>query len=454
MDKDRQEGDFLKEIKSLDSKEFFQALFEYAPDPYYITDLEGNFIDGNKAAQRITGYQKEELVGKNFFQLNILPSHEILKAQQTLAETQQGISTGPDEFTLNRKDHKKIAVEIFTYPLKIKDKHLILAIARDITKRNKIVESLRKSEERFRVALKNSPITVWSQNKDLRYNWIYPNSIFKPEDVLGRKDEDLFPVDEARVLTEIKQQALNSGMGSIGEVRMTIKGIPLSYQLVTEPLRDAQGNIIGITCATIDISELRQSQEKIQKTIDATIETVSKIAETRDPYTSGHQQRVCQLSILIAREMHLSQEQVEAIRIAALIHDIGKMAIPSEILTKPGKLSEIEFDLIKEHPKTGYEILKDIDFPYPIAQIVRQHHERMNGSGYPQGLKGENILLEAKVIGVADVIEAMSSHRPYRASLGIEAALEEITKNKGILYDSEVVDICIKLFQEKGFKFE
>jgi putative nucleotidyltransferase with HDIG domain len=199
---------------------------------------------------------------------------------------------------------------------------------------------------------------------------------------------------------------------------------------------------------------VKQSRQELKKTLDATIETISRIAETRDPYTSGHQQRVSQLSIRIAREMHLSQEQIETIRIAALIHDIGKISIPSEILTKPGKLSDIEFSLIKSHSQTGYDILKGIDFPYPIIQIILQHHERNNGLGYPNRLTGDEILLEAKIIGVADVVEAMSSHRPYRPALGVEAALEEITKNKGILYDPEVVDVCIELFREKGFKFE
>jgi HD-GYP domain-containing protein (c-di-GMP phosphodiesterase class II) len=152
--------------------------------------------------------------------------------------------------------------------------------------------------------------------------------------------------------------------------------------------------------------------------------------------------------------MTLSQDKIEGIRITALIHDIGKIGIPAEILSKPSKLNEMEFGLIKNHPKIGYDILRKIDFPWPVAEIVLQHHEKMNGSGYPRGLKGDKILLEAKIIGVADVVEAMSSHRPYRPTLGIDAAMEEISKNKGTLYDPEVVDVCLKLFKEKGFKFE
>jgi len=188
--------------------------------------------------------------------------------------------------------------------------------------------------------------------------------------------------------------------------------------------------------------------------LDATIETMSKIVEAKDPYTAGHQQRVSQLSTAIAKELNLPPDKIEGIRIASLIHDIGKIGLPAEILSKPSKLTDIEFNLIKGHSQIGYDILKSIDFSYPVAQIVLQHHERLDGSGYPNNLKDDEILLEAKIIGVADVVEAMSSHRPYRPALGIDAALEEIIKNKGILYDPEVVDVCLKLFKEKGFKFE
>jgi putative nucleotidyltransferase with HDIG domain len=188
--------------------------------------------------------------------------------------------------------------------------------------------------------------------------------------------------------------------------------------------------------------------------MEATIYTISKIIETRDPYTAGHQNIVSQFAVAIAQEMKLPEDKIEGMRIAALVHDIGKISIPAEILSKPSKLNEMEFSLIKNHPKTGYDILKTIDFPWPVAKIVLQHHEKIDGSGYPQGLKGEKILLEAKIMAVADVVEAMFSHRPYRPSLGIDKALKEISQNKGILYDPEVVHACLKLFKEKEFKFE
>jgi putative nucleotidyltransferase with HDIG domain len=204
---------------------------------------------------------------------------------------------------------------------------------------------------------------------------------------------------------------------------------------------------------TEDITALKDYQQRLEKNLNAIIEAISKIMDTRDPYTSGHQQRVAQLAVRIAQELRLPREQKEAVRIAAALHDIGKIGIPSEILTKPATLNEVEFSLIKKHPEMGYDILKDIDFAYPIAQIVLQHQERMDGSGYPHRLKGKDILLEAKIIGLADVVEAMLSHRPYRPALGLEAALAEISKNKGILYEPRVVEACIRLFRVKGFKF-
>ena len=200
--------------------------------------------------------------------------------------------------------------------------------------------------------------------------------------------------------------------------------------------------------------ELQATLNDLRKAMQGIIHVMVLTIESRDPYTAGHQQRVTLLASALAQEMGLSEKDVEGVKMASLIHDIGKISVPSEILSKPGKLTEIEFCLVKTHPQSGYEILKNITLPWPIAQIVLQHHERLDGSGYPLGLKDKEILLEAKIIGVADVVEAMASHRPYRPALGIEKALEEISQKKGLLYDSKVVDTCIKLFTEKGFKLE
>jgi putative two-component system response regulator len=205
--------------------------------------------------------------------------------------------------------------------------------------------------------------------------------------------------------------------------------------------------------------ELKRSEDALKATLaiqrralGATIEALAATAEARDPYTAGHQRRVANLSRAIATEMGLPKDDIEAIHMAGAIHDIGKIRVPSEILNRPGKITSLEMQLIRMHPEVGYEILKGIDFPWPVAEIELQHHERLDGSGYPQGLKDGEILIQARVIAVADVVEAMTSHRPYRPALGIDVALAEIEKNRGILYDAEAVDACLRLFREKGFQ--
>ncbi|MBU0988489.1 MAG: HD domain-containing protein [Proteobacteria bacterium] len=200
--------------------------------------------------------------------------------------------------------------------------------------------------------------------------------------------------------------------------------------------------------------KLKHTLSKLQNTLEATIHAIAMTVEIRDPYTAGHQRRVSNLAGAIAVEMGLSQDQIEAVRMAGIIHDLGKISVPAEILSRPGRLTAIEFSFIKMHPEVGCDILKDIEFSWPIAQIVLQHHERIDGSGYPQGLSGEETLIEAKIIAVADVVEAMASHRPYRPALGVQKALEEISSQKGMLYDTKAVDACLKLFQEKGFELQ
>jgi HD-GYP domain-containing protein (c-di-GMP phosphodiesterase class II) len=199
--------------------------------------------------------------------------------------------------------------------------------------------------------------------------------------------------------------------------------------------------------------ELQQSFESLKKAMQSTIQAISMTVEKRDPYTSGHQQRVANLAKAIAVELKLPESQIESIYMAAAIHDIGKISLPAEILVKPIPLSNIEISLIQAHAQAGYDILKGIEFPWAIADIVLQHHERMDGSGYPHGLAGDNIVFEARIICVADVVETMASHRPYRPSIGMDKALEEIAANRGVLYDPRVVDACLKIFREKGFSF-
>jgi len=200
--------------------------------------------------------------------------------------------------------------------------------------------------------------------------------------------------------------------------------------------------------------KVEERTAELQETLEGTIFALTMTVEYRDPYTSGHQQRVADLASAIAKEMGFSEDKIMGIRMAGVLHDIGKIAIPVEILSKPGRLSKTEFELIKNHPQVGYDILNSIKFPWPVSQIILQHHERIDGSGYPNGLLAKEILIEAKILGVADVVEAMASHRPYRPALGIDKALEEVSTNKGKIYDTEVVNACLRIFKDKKFEFK
>jgi len=199
--------------------------------------------------------------------------------------------------------------------------------------------------------------------------------------------------------------------------------------------------------------KLKESQKKLKLALEEAVMMIGNIVEKRDPYTSGHKKRVAGLAVSIAERLGFSQKRLEEVRFSSLIHDLGKITIPSSILSKPGRMSEIEMKMIRSHPENGYNILKNSNFTEHIAEIIYQHHERLDGSGYPRGIAGKKIMLEAKILGVADVVEAMSSHRPYRAALGLEAALEEITSKKNILYDTAVVDACVDICSQKDFSF-
>lgn len=232
-------------------------------------------------------------------------------------------------------------------------------------------------------------------------------------------------------------------------------------KLHCSPRLDAEGHVIGILHTAQEITEYKNGEKKhqhnlrkLRRAVGGTIHAMALAVEKRDPYTAGHQRRTTDLARATAMEMGLSRERIEGVRMAGVIHDLGKIYVPAEILNKPGALNDNERSFIQSHPEVGYDIVKYIDFPWPIGQTVLQHHERMDGSGYPMGTFGDQICLEARILAVADVVESMSSHRPYRPALGLEKALHEIASNRGVLYDSNAVDCCVRLFKEKGYRLK
>jgi PAS domain S-box-containing protein len=344
-------------------------------------------------------------------------------------------------------------------------KHALEDLQQDIAERKQAEEALRETKETLHALFQASPfaiialdpvgnVTRWNKAAEKMFGWQESEALgqflpFVPDDSR----------DEHRLLRE---RVLRGEAFTNIEVRRRKKdGSPIDISISTAPLRDVQGQVTGIMSVNTDITERKRAEKQLQDTLESLrkasstiIQVMVSAVETRDPYTAGHQTRSADLSRAIATEMGLSKEKIDGIRMAGSIHDIGKLSIPAEILSRPSKLSELEFSLVKEHAQRGYEILKKVESPWPLAEMVYQHHERVDGSGYPRNLKGEEILLEARILAVADVVEAMASHRPYRPALGMQAALDEIARNRDTLYDPEVVAACLRLINVKGFKLK
>jgi PAS domain S-box-containing protein/putative nucleotidyltransferase with HDIG domain len=343
----------------------------------------------------------------------------------------------------------------------------IIELEASESRRKRAEEALRQSEEELRAIFdgaRDGIVVLDTMGRVVRVNkYILEIGGYTEDELVGKRIDalEMFPPQSmAKILSAFRELGTGRDMPPY-EIEVYLKTGEKRIGEVHSSLVRQRGRVVGIVGIMRDITErkraeeeLRESLEKLRSAMEGTVEALISTTERRDPYTAGHQQRVTQLAWAIAREMDLTEEQIEGIRVAGSVHDIGKIYVPAEILSKPGRITDIEFSLIKIHPQVGQEILRAVNFPWPVADIVLQHQERWDGSGYPAGLKGDEILLEARILAVADVVEAMASHRPYRSARGIDEALEEISRNRGILYDAEVVGACLKLFTEKGFTFE
>ena len=356
------------------------------------------------------------------------------------------------------------------YILKGKLLRLVPSVRRALKEAELIIErkqrgnALIESEEKYRDLVENINDILFLTDDKGTITYIGPqvHSVlgYTLSEMVGRPFHKIIYPEDLPFVAEQFQKKL-SGIIESSEYRLISKSGEVIWIRASSRPIFRENKIVGLRGILTDISkrkeaeeQLKKNFERLQKSISGIVQAMALTVEIRDPYTSGHQVRVAKLATMIAGEMNFSSEQAEGINMAAAIHDIGKISVPAEILSKPSRLSDIEFQLIQIHPEAGYNIVKDIEFPWPIATIILQHHERINGSGYPKGLKGEEILPETRILSVADVVEAISSHRPYRPAYGIDFALEEISNMKGILYDTAVVDACLRLFNEKGFMFE
>lgn len=391
-------------------------------------------------------------------------TRELAKANETLKaditerkRVEEELKRKADQLVSGKKETERLYAE------SQEARKSLLSILQDVNEKEK---ALRESEGRFRDVVNNTGDWVWEVDKEGRFTYSSPvvKQVvgYEDKEVLGKHFYDFFHPDERDELKNAVFELFKQKKPLKDFINRDVHkdGHIVILETCGVPLLDDSGNLVGYRGIDRDITPRKEAEEKLKETLEmlrkslaGTIQAMSLTVETRDPYTAGHQRRVADFARAIATEMGLTADQIEGIRTASAIHDIGKISVPAEILSKPTKLSELEFSLIKVHSQSGYDILIEIDFPWPVARMVLEHHERMNGSGYPQGLSGDKLLIESRIIAVADVVEAMASYRPYRPELGIDKALDEISKNKGILYDQEVADVCLRLFREKRFEF-
>jgi PAS domain S-box-containing protein/putative nucleotidyltransferase with HDIG domain len=450
----------------VNSETRYRSIIETAGAAVIAINLAGNLTYVNDLGCETVGYSREELLGKPFSDL-VHPDDrsKIVEPFTRTAGTSEVTGKGLAlEFRALHRDGS--IVWFYANPTRmIVDGETVgfSAVMPNITKLKNAEAALQESEQRYRSLFENNPVSVNMQDAYGRFISVNDATCritgYSREEILAMPPEKMIVPENVEMGRQHFIRALRGEPQTYEQAIMGKNGNIIILN-VTNSSVEVDNKIVGIYSVSEDITERKKAEadlkaalEMVNATLEGTIEAIAVMSELRDPYTAGHQRLVTQLAVAIACELDVPAEQIQALRVAGLLHDVGKVYVPSEILSKPGKLSDLELNLAKAHAEAGYDIVKTIKFPWPVAHIIRQHHERMDGSGYPQGLKGDQIVLEARILAVADVVEAMMAHRPYRPALGIDKALEEITGKRGILYYVPAVDACVLLFREKGFAF-
>lgn len=448
-----------------------KSLIDGVDERIVFVDAAARILYANKKVRDNTGHSRDDMRGQPLDALNVVPAQSMPALLSHLNDLLSGQTVEPFKVEGRGESGETILTEIQLSPLS-KGPQIIGArlTARSATEQVRVPEVSSGGQDRYRNLVENGLDWVWEVNEKNVYTYASAGVRevlgYEPREILGKSIFDFVPMAEAnRVI-----KALGATITARQPLRMvqmnnTRKdGRTVTLETCAVPVLNAAGQFSGYQGVHRDITGRAQPDRrfgdelvKVERTVDGIIEAMSLVVEMRDPHTAGHQKRVAQLGGAIVREMHNLRTRTpdidKRVRTAALLHDLGKMSIPTEVLTKPGQLTEDEFAAIKNHPRAGYDVLKKIEFPWPVADVVLQHHERLDGSGYPSGLKGDQICIEARIIAVADVVEAMVHPRSYRPALTEDAALREVAKGKKVLYDLEVVEACLAAFLDRGFKF-
>ncbi len=443
-----------------------QALLSNGKDGIVLIDANRRIVTINRATAEALEYSEPEVGGKPLQALSSPQNHPHISS--VINRSLRGLPQQPLETDTGGSPDAKPPLETSGSALRKDDQIVGAAIITgnacdNITK----TEARQLNEDRFRNLIENTSDWVWEVNAKCVYTYANPRVRevlgYEPQEVLGKTIFDLLPLKEAGHLTRWLTSAFAAGepLKLVQIVCQHKDGRSITLETSAVPVFDGEGKVCGYHGIHRDITGREKTEQrfaenlgKLERTLEGIVEAMTLAMEARDRYAVGHQQRVAKLANAIVWEMGRAPELGHVVRTGGLLHDVGKTFIPIEMLTKPGELTQDEFAAIKNHPKAGYEILKNIEFPWPIADVVLQHHERMNGSGYPSGLKGDEIRLEARILGTADTVEAMLHPRSYRPALGMDKVLREIARDKGVLYDRDVVEACLSVFLDRGFKFQ
>jgi PAS domain S-box-containing protein/putative nucleotidyltransferase with HDIG domain len=466
---DDDEATFVSEtLRGINHTEaLYRSIFKQLAVGVAHSDSEGRFLDVNPKFCEITGYTRKEALSLGISELT--HPDDIEQSFDARTRLLGGIGSGYErEARVIRKDGSALWAHITTSLVRSADgkpAHFT-SLLHDVSKQKHAEDKRREAELRLRQLAENvrevfflvDAASAKTLYVSAAYELIWGQPVRSLYDDPQAWTRAVYPGDWPRVQAALAQARKSGHMNC--DYRITRPDQTVGWiNGRTFPIRDEQGNIYRLAGIAEDITqrkraeaELNQYGARLERAMYGTIDVIAAIGAMRDPYTLGHEDRVGEIGAAIATEMGVDANRVEGVRIAGYLHDVGKMGVPQEILARSRRLTQEEFDLVKTHAQASYDILKSVEFPWPVAEIARQHHERFDGSGYPRGLKGEQILPEANIVGIADSVEAMASDRPYRGGLGLVAALSEIEKNRGKLYEPAATDACLRLFREKGYQ--